>query len=131
MADEWMLTDSGVFLEVLLDQERAHLCRDALLRQSDHLTISDFSLHAVGLILLRYKRHDLFRNFFHDLAPRLRVLELPVESYDRLLDYHVRFNLDFDDAYQACIASFFGLRLLTLDSDFIRAKAEIDVQLIR
>ena len=66
-----------------------------------------------------------------DIAPRLRVLSLPVESYDTLLDYHERFNLDFDDAYQACTASLFGLELLTLDSDFARVKEIVEVTVIR
>ena len=131
MLDDQTLLDSGVFLEVLLDQERAALCRKIIADHSDRLTITDFSLHAIGLVLLRNKRPDLFKNFFNDLAPRLHVLTLPVESYDSLLDYNVRFNLDFDDAYQACTAALFGLRLLTLDSDFNRVKETIEVTILR
>ena len=131
MLDDRNLFDSGVLLEVLLDQERAALCRKVIAEHSDSLTITDFSLHAIGLILLRNKRQDLYKNFFHDLAPRLHVLSLPVESYDTLLDYHQRFNLDFDDAYQACTAGLFGLNLITLDSDFARMKETIEVSILR
>jgi predicted nucleic acid-binding protein len=131
MWDDKNLFDSGVLLEVLLDQERAVLCRKVIEDHADSLTITDFSLHAIGLILLRNKRQDLYQNFFRDLAPRLHILSLPVESYDTLLDYHTRFNLDFDDAYQACTASLFGLKLLTLDSDFARVKEIIDVTILR
>jgi predicted nucleic acid-binding protein len=131
MWDDRKLFDSGVFLEVLLGQERAMLCRKVIEDHSDSLTITGFSLHAIGLVLLRNKRRDLYRDFFHDIAPRLRVLSLPVESYDTLLDYHERFNLDFDDAYQACTASLFGLELLTLDSDFARVKEIVKVTVIR
>jgi predicted nucleic acid-binding protein len=131
MLVEPSLIDAGVFLEILLGQERADLCRATIAERQDRLIVTDFALHAIGLVLLRNKRRDLYRDFFRELAPRLDVRSLPVESYGMLLDYHERLNLDFDDAYQLSVASLFGFSLLTLDSDFNRAKDDVNVILLR
>jgi predicted nucleic acid-binding protein len=131
MVLERSLLDCGIFLEILLAQERAGLCESALKERESQLTITDYALHAIGLVLIRNKRRDLYKEFFRDLAPRLEVLTLPVEAYSTLLDYNVRFDLDFDDAYQLSVASLFGLSLVTLDSDFKKAQNEVKIILIR
>jgi predicted nucleic acid-binding protein len=128
---EGSLIDSGIFLEILLGQERMELCRAALKEREDNLIVTDFALHSVGLVLLRYKHLDAYREFFRDLAPRLDVRSLPVSEYPVLLDLHERYSLDFDDAYQLATASYFGFSLLTLDSDFIKAKDIVAVSLLR
>jgi predicted nucleic acid-binding protein len=128
---EGSLIDSGIFLEVLLAQERMELCRAALKEREHNLIVTDFALHSVGLVLLRYNRHEAYKEFFRDLAPRLEVRSLPVSEYTLLLDVHERYGLDFDDAYQLSVASFFGLSLLTLDSDFSKAKDIVSISLLR
>jgi hypothetical protein len=125
------LIDSGIFLEVLLGQERMELCRIALKEREHNLIVTDFALHSIGLVLLRYKRREAYQEFFRDLAPRLDVRSLPVSEYPLLLDITERYSLDFDDAYQLATASHFGLSLLTLDSDFNKAKEVVPVSLLR
>ena len=57
-----LLIDTNLFLEVILDQQRAAEARQFLSRTEEHdFFISDFSLHSVGLLLFRYNRHDTFR----------------------------------------------------------------------
>jgi len=128
---ERSLIDSGIFLEVLLGQERMELCRTALKERENNLIVTDFALHSIGLVLLRYKRPEAYREFFSDLASRLEVRSLPVSEYSVLLDVHERYGLDFDDAYQFAVASHFGLSLLTLDSDFAKVKDLVKVSLLR
>ena len=83
---EGSLIDSGIFLEVLLAQERMELCRAALKERENNLILTDFALHSVGLVLLRYKRREAYLEFFRDLAPRLDVRSLPAAEYPFLLD---------------------------------------------
>jgi predicted nucleic acid-binding protein len=131
MAVERVLFDSGIFLEVLLAQERAALCQTVIEEHQDLLAVTDFSLHAIGLVLQRHKRRDLYLEFFREMAPRVNVLTLPIERYESLLDYQDRYNLDFDDAYQLATASFFHLSFLTLDSDFNKAKENNEITILR
>lgn len=131
MPIDFSVIDSGVFLEVLLAQERAHLARTAIEQRQNRLIVTDFSLHAIGLVLLRNKKKELFKEFFEDVAPRLDLISLPIDSYTNLLDYHQRLNLDFDDAYQVAAAVLRGYSLVTLDSDFLKAKEEVNVVLLR
>ncbi len=60
------LVDTNIWLELLLEQERAGEVRrflDAL--PSDQLAISHFSLHSIGVILGRYGRRTALLQFRH------------------------------------------------------------------
>ncbi len=49
-----LLLDTNVFLEILLEQERADEARTLLKKTSEHeFFLSDFSLHSIGLMLFR------------------------------------------------------------------------------
>jgi hypothetical protein len=53
------------------------------------------------------------------------LLALPVGGYPDLLDTNRDQRLDFDDAYQYCIAEHYGLKIATLDRDFERSEGVI------
>jgi len=49
-----LLLDTNIFLEVILDQERAKEARALLSKVEGHeFFISDYSLHSIGLLLFR------------------------------------------------------------------------------
>lgn len=117
------LIDSNIFLELLLDQEKADRV-ELFLRSTprDKLHISEFSLYSIGIVLIRRKSYDTFIRFIEDIIIRggVRLLRLSVQEMESLSSAAERFNLDFDDAYQYAIADKYELELISFDSDFDR-----------
>lgn len=59
-----LLVDTNIFLEILLEQNRAEEAKDLLRKVDQHdFFISDFALHSVGLLLLRQRKPEVFRQF--------------------------------------------------------------------
>lgn len=119
----WLLIDTNIVLEVILEQAKAEEAK-ALLSAGDchELFLSDYSLQSVGLILLRWRQHQAFRQFLRDIDLNIGmvVISLPVEDMDDLVESAARWTLDFDDAYQYAAAEKFDLTLISFDSDFDR-----------
>jgi len=64
------LIDTNVFLEVILEQEKAEEARAFLAKNKEYkFFISDYSLHSMGLLLFRRKQHDVFQQFVEDMMP--------------------------------------------------------------
>jgi len=116
------LIDTNVFLEILLRRSKKESCKKFLDENIGDLNITDFSLHSIGVILFRYKKKELFHEFIKDVIPKVNLLSLPVGVYPDLLDANRDQGLDFDDAYQYCVAKYYGLQIATLDRDFERSK---------
>lgn len=119
------LLDTNIWLERLLDQERADEVRQLLEAvSSDQLLMTDFSLHSIGVILYRLKRREPFSRFVDDLFVHGSVGLLTLGSVDlqRLSIAAESFNLDFDDAYQYVAAEQHGVALVSFDNDFDRTK---------
>ena len=120
-----LLLDTNVFLEILLEQEQTAQARSLLSRSDDHeFFISDFSVHTIGLLLFRRKRHQTFRLFLRDVlvTAGASLLSLGVADMDSIVAAARRFNLDFDDAYQYVVAEKYKLTLVSLDGDFDRTE---------
>jgi predicted nucleic acid-binding protein len=115
-----ILADTNIFLEILLKQKKSDICKAFLDNNSSSLFISDFSLHSIGLILLKGNAPDVLRRFLNDTLPTLKILSLPTNAYESLIVAAQKFALDFDDAYQHAIAKNFGLKIATMDNDFKR-----------
>ena len=61
------LVDTNVWIERLLDQERAEEVKRFLDSvSSDQLSITDFSFHSIGVILSRLNRHEGLLRFVQD-----------------------------------------------------------------
>ena len=120
-----LLLDTNIFLEVILDQERANEARTLLSEVEGHeFFISDYSLHSIGLLLFRRGKHEVFRQFLEDmiLGVGVAVITLSVQEMESLIEAAQRFGLDFDDAYQYAIAERYGLTIVSFDSDFDRTE---------
>lgn len=116
------LADTNVFLEILLRRANREGCKRFLNENIGNLNITDFSLHSIGVILFRYQKKDLFREFIEDVLPKVDLLSLPKGYYSELLEANRDLGLDFDDAYQYCVARYYGLQIATLDRDFEKSK---------
>ena len=119
------LLDTNIFLELLLDQDKADEVELFLRMQPrEKLHISEFSLYSVGIALLRRKLFDTFLQFLDDLILKggIRLLRLPVQSLSDLPAVAQAFNLDFDDAYQYLVAEKHGAEIISFDADFDRTQ---------
>jgi predicted nucleic acid-binding protein len=61
------LIDTNIFLEILLDQEKADDAERLLKTLQGKMWISDFSLFSIGIILFRRKEPTKLRAFLDDL----------------------------------------------------------------
>ena len=116
-----LLLDTNIFLEVILDQERAKEARALLSKVEGHeFFISDYSLHSIGLLLFRRGQHEVFRQFLEDmiLGVGVAVIGLSAQEMKGIIQVARRFGLDFDDAYQYVVAERYGLTIVSFDSDF-------------
>ena len=116
-----LLVDTNIFLEILLEQAHQDEAKDLLAKTDAHeFFISDFSLHSIGLILLRRKKPDAFRKFLADMITNagLTVTLLNADEMEAVADHAATFNLDFDDAYQYTVAEKYDLTIISFDGDF-------------
>jgi predicted nucleic acid-binding protein len=120
------LVDTNIFLEVLLGHDKKEECKGFLMKNLGNLNITDFSLHSIGVILFRYRKEEVFQRFVEDILPNTRLLSLPLSQYREVANVGKSFNLDFDDAYQYCVAKYYGLKVVTMDKDFEKIK-DVDV----
>ena len=120
-----LLLDSNIFLEILLEQEKAEEAKLLLRRVEEHeFYLSDYGLHSIGLALFRRKKHNAFRQFVNEMLidAGIGLLSLGAEDLGAVASASEKFNLDFDDAYQVSIAHKHELKIVSLDSDFDRTE---------
>lgn len=120
-----LLIDTNIFLEIILQQEKANDAATLLRKAGDHeFFISDYSVHSIGLLLFRRKLHDIFRKFLSDIRVNAGVTLVSVSMSDMepVVNAATTYNLDFDDAYQYVVAEKHGLSLVSFDSDFDRTR---------
>ena len=116
------LVDTNVFLEILLRRDKKEDCKKFLNDNIGNLSITDFSLHSIGVILFRYGKEEVFQKFVEDIMPNIKLISLPMEQYKEVVNVRKSLNLDFDDAYQYSVAKYYGLKVVTMDRDFERIK---------
>ncbi len=123
------LVDTNIFLEILLNQAGRKKCESFLQGEKGAAWISDFTLHSIGVLLFRQKRPELFNRFAADTLPQFTILSLSKAGYPRLAEVNTRHGLDFDDAYQFCVAEENHLAIATQDKDFQRVRNLVDVRM--
>lgn len=119
------LIDTNVWLELLLEQEKAQEVRNLLEKHdSSALYITEFTLYSIGIILLKLKKAELFLSFINDtlFEAGISVLRLSPVDLVAIVKIAERFNLDFDDAYQYLVAIQNDLTIVSFDSDFDRTE---------
>lgn len=120
-----LLIDTNIFLEVILMQEKSLEAQTLLSNIEAHeFFISDYSLHSIGLLLFRKKKHDVFKQFLTDMIfnAGLKMISLTAKDMESIINTSYKGNLDFDDAYQYAIAQKYDLEIISFDSDFDRTE---------
>jgi uncharacterized protein len=115
------LLDTNIWLELMLDQERAHEAGRLLAQvPSERFLMTDFTLHSIGVILDRLNEHQLFLTFVQDVLidGAVRLVSVPPESMALLVEVMNNFGLDFDDAYQYVATVEQSAILVSFDSGF-------------
>lgn len=125
------IVDTNIFIEILFEQKEGSKCELFLNNHIEEMSISDFSLHSIGVICLRNKKGELFGKFCADVLPNIPILSLSRDVYSEIPSFSKKMNLDFDDTYQALIAKEFDLRIATLDSDFKKVSKFIKVEFLK
>ncbi|MBS4028317.1 MAG: type II toxin-antitoxin system VapC family toxin [Ignavibacteriales bacterium] len=115
------LIDANIFLESLLEQEKAQETNALLLKANElDFYITDFAYHSIGITLFNKKKFEKFRRFVLDMFvdAGMLILVLHQEDTEQLISVAQRFNLDFDDAYQYTVAEKYDLHIVSFDTDF-------------
>ena len=123
------LFDTNIFLEILLDQAKKEVCKKLLNENIGNIYLSDFSLHSIGVILLKKKKLKIFDEFLRDILPHSIILTLPKDKYSEITDFSSKYKMDFDDTYQSLIAIKFEIGIKTMDTDFKSVMGVISVDL--
>lgn len=116
-----LFIDTNIFLEIILEQEKAENAKALLLKTEDHeFFISDFSLHSMGLLLFYRKQHLAFQQFLKDMIidGGIVITSLAVDDMESVVNVSQKYKFDFDDAYQYVAAEKYGLTLVSFDTDF-------------
>jgi predicted nucleic acid-binding protein len=117
------LLDTNVWLERLLDQSGSKDVGIFLEKYpSDQLIITDFSFHSIGVILNRLHNEKLFLDFTDDILVRGGVVvgSLRAEEMKAVVSVIKKYKLDFDDAYQYCVAEKLNAIIVSFDKDLDR-----------
>lgn len=118
------LIDTNIFLEGLLEQEKAESVRYFFQAVDIEKTfMTDLALHSIGIILFRLKKYELFTSFVEDMIINgMEILSSTPEDLMKLDRTVHQYNLDFDDAYQYMLAEKHQLQLISFDKDFDSTK---------
>jgi len=119
------LVDTNVWLERILDQAKSAEVGDFLDRTpADHLFITDFAFHSIGVILAKLNRRDAFLTFVKDvfLDGNVTLARLDPDEMPGVVRAMEQFQLDFDDAYHYAVAERYDLAIVSFDRDFERTR---------
>lgn len=97
------LVDTNIWLERLLEQERSEeVARFLATTPSDDLSITDFALHSIGVVLTRLDHTEALLRFVQDIFidGDVVLVSLVPDDTNRLVEVMEEFSLDFDDSYQ-------------------------------
>jgi len=117
------LIDTNIWLERFLDQARAEEVSQFLDRiPPEHLFITDFAFHSIGVVLSKLDRRDALLRFVQDafIEGAVSLVHLDPEDIQLVVQMMSHYNVDFDDAYQYIAAEKYNLTTVSFDSDFDR-----------
>lgn len=133
------LFDTNIFLETLLEQQRADICERALASATKEHPgwVTGYTLHSIEAIIGAARRRQMSARYWPDLLekfltsieinPFMHRYETSTPEEKIVVGIANSINLDFDDALQYYVAKSKRLALVTLDKDFRGLK---DIQVL-
>ena len=119
------LVDTNIWLELLLEQEKEAEVRQFFQSvEARLLSITDFSLYSIGVILTKLKKDEVFNDFLSDTVEDSGVMRICLDTTDlkQVSAVRQRYHLDFDDCYQYIAAEKYNYTIVSFDTDFDRTK---------
>ncbi len=121
------LIDTNIFLEILLEQEKADECSEFLnqiTEQNRACLMSSYTLHSIETILSNLRRFEILTAFLDDIIDNQAIRQYhttPEEEFE-IIRTIPQLNLDFDDALQYYVAKKFSATIVTYDRHFNKLK---------
>lgn len=115
------LLDTNIWLERLLGQAQSAVVGQLLdLLPAEHMLMTDFTLHSLGVILNRLGQRAIFTLFVQDVLidGGVALISLPPTAMYRVVAVMDHFGLDFDDAYQYVAAERANVGIISFDAHF-------------
>ncbi|MBI5787739.1 MAG: type II toxin-antitoxin system VapC family toxin [Candidatus Schekmanbacteria bacterium] len=117
------LLDTNIFLELLLNQERADECEKLLQNLHNGKLkgyVSAFALHSIEVILEREGKQAALMAFLQDISESNNLKRFDTATFEEIeaLKLAQKLKLDFDDAIQYYICKSFRLKLVSFDKHF-------------
>lgn len=115
------LVDTNIWLEILLEQKKSWEAKVFFERvATEDIHITEFSIYSIGIILSKYKKTNVLRDFLFDLIyeSAIDVIRLKDDDHFKIIEAMENYSLDFDDAYQYVAAKKMDLIIISFDSDF-------------
>ncbi|NQT98209.1 MAG: type II toxin-antitoxin system VapC family toxin [Candidatus Marinimicrobia bacterium] len=115
------LMDTNIWLERLLDQARSEEVGNFLKKvTSEHLYITDFSFHSIGIVMDKLNQKQALLKFVQDalIESEVGLIHLEPTDMGKVVEIMDQAKLDFDDAYQYVAAEQYRLTLISFDKDF-------------
>ncbi|MBI2451882.1 type II toxin-antitoxin system VapC family toxin [Candidatus Pacearchaeota archaeon] len=123
-----MLIDANIFLEILLEQEKAEKCRKALIEveKGKEATTTNFTIDSIIIVMNRKKATlSKIKLFIMSILSykSLRIYHQTLRDRVHALDWMKKYNLDYEDALTLQSAISTGSKeILSFDSDFDKIK---------
>ena len=91
---------------------------------AERLYLTDFTLHSIGIILVKLDEAEVFLNFVRDVLTDggVRLAGVQPEEMIGVIKAATDYKLDFDDAYQYATAVKFDFEIVSFDADFDRTE---------
>jgi predicted nucleic acid-binding protein len=117
------LVDTNIWLELLLEQERANEVKQFLSSiEARAIAITDFTIYSIGIILTKLGKKEIFLDFINDILEDSSTLKISLSNAElkELISISGTYRLDFDVSYQYLAAHQNNLSIISFDHDFKR-----------
>lgn len=119
------LLDTNIWLERMINGPQSNEVGQLLERfSSDELHVSEFTLHAMAMLLKRRGEDALFTRWTLDLFVDggVKLVSLIPEEIKRILRTMDQYRLDYHDAYQYTAAEKYHLTMVSFNDAFERTQ---------
>ena len=117
------LIDTNIFLEILLEQEKAEDCSlflQKVRKGNIKAVVSTFSIHSISVILSSLGKFTELEEFLSDIEyfKGLSIFNTTITQEIEITKLAQKEKLDFDDALHFWIAKNFNLKIVSFDKHF-------------